>query len=385
MNFKDSYKSAVDEIHGDRALLHSILNGEVQKKKFSFNFKPVYSVALAAMFVVTATSLYFKTGIEDHTITKETARISTSDDASKSDDITTAPQNEAMAENADLTPASDVPANTESEFAASISAKTAETAPPVKAKSQPATEKNQPDKDATPTAQKDKSGLYDSLPDTASVKPESSKAETSKAQNEASSHYTEETDKSRVAEAFDEPAVDMAVAPSVANADDFGMRAYNDEVMSDAETDAYIPSANGKGGASGGGGGGSSAARASGGGSASSQSSAVLKQTISLADYWLYLGANPVYKIALPEGMHLNLPQSVTLTQSNGKTTSDIITVSAVSDDGSKSFSLAISKVSDLGTLWPGATQFANGNIKYAITAKNLNNEEISAIINSLK
>jgi len=35
MNFKDSYKLAVDEIHGDRALLHSILNGEVQKKKFT--------------------------------------------------------------------------------------------------------------------------------------------------------------------------------------------------------------------------------------------------------------------------------------------------------------------------------------------------------------
>lgn len=72
MNFKDAYKSMTDEIHGDRALLHSILNGEVKKKKhFSFSFKPVYTVALAAMFAVTITSLYFKTGIEEHSSVSE--------------------------------------------------------------------------------------------------------------------------------------------------------------------------------------------------------------------------------------------------------------------------------------------------------------------------
>ena len=36
MNFKDSYKSAVDEIHGDKALLHMILNGETKRKKSVF-------------------------------------------------------------------------------------------------------------------------------------------------------------------------------------------------------------------------------------------------------------------------------------------------------------------------------------------------------------
>lgn len=72
MNFKDAYKSVNDEIHGDRALLHAILNGEAQKKKaFSFHFRPVYTAALAAMFVITATSVYFGSGINDHTATEE--------------------------------------------------------------------------------------------------------------------------------------------------------------------------------------------------------------------------------------------------------------------------------------------------------------------------
>ena len=72
MNFKDAYKSVNDEIHGDRALLHAILNGEAQKKKaFSFHFRPVYTAALAAMFVVAATSVYFGSGINDHTATEE--------------------------------------------------------------------------------------------------------------------------------------------------------------------------------------------------------------------------------------------------------------------------------------------------------------------------
>ncbi len=72
MNFKDAYKSVNDEIHGDRALLHAILNGEAQKKKaFSFHFRPAYTAALAAMFVVAATSVYFGSGINDHTATEE--------------------------------------------------------------------------------------------------------------------------------------------------------------------------------------------------------------------------------------------------------------------------------------------------------------------------
>ncbi len=72
MKFKDAYKSVNDEIHGDRALLHAILNGEAQKKKaFSFHFRPAYTAALAAMFVVAATSVYFNAGINDHTATKE--------------------------------------------------------------------------------------------------------------------------------------------------------------------------------------------------------------------------------------------------------------------------------------------------------------------------
>ena len=36
MKFKDAYKEMTDEIHGDRALLHSILNGECKKEKSFF-------------------------------------------------------------------------------------------------------------------------------------------------------------------------------------------------------------------------------------------------------------------------------------------------------------------------------------------------------------
>ena len=66
MNFKEAYKSATDEIHGDKALLHAILNGEAEsKKRFGFSLRPVYSVAVAASLVITCTALYFKNGFED--------------------------------------------------------------------------------------------------------------------------------------------------------------------------------------------------------------------------------------------------------------------------------------------------------------------------------
>ena len=46
MKFKDAYKEMNDEIHGDRALLHSILNGEPKKQK-SFFQKFAYGRTLA--------------------------------------------------------------------------------------------------------------------------------------------------------------------------------------------------------------------------------------------------------------------------------------------------------------------------------------------------
>ncbi len=67
MNFKDAYKNMNDEIHGDRALLHSILNGEAGKKrKFDFNFKPVFATALTAVFVLCIATVYKNTGIEQY-------------------------------------------------------------------------------------------------------------------------------------------------------------------------------------------------------------------------------------------------------------------------------------------------------------------------------
>jgi len=72
MNFKEAYKSVNDEIHGDTALLHAILNGEAKKKKaFSFRLRPAYTLALTAMLVIAATSVYLGSDFNDHTITEQ--------------------------------------------------------------------------------------------------------------------------------------------------------------------------------------------------------------------------------------------------------------------------------------------------------------------------
>lgn len=73
MNFKDAYKSMNDNIHGDRALMHMIMNGEAPKKKKSFflKFKPVCSVALAAVFALCAVTLYRNTGFEEYSATND--------------------------------------------------------------------------------------------------------------------------------------------------------------------------------------------------------------------------------------------------------------------------------------------------------------------------
>lgn len=70
MNFKEAYKNMENDIHGDRALLHSILNGEAtKKKKHEFYFKPVFATALAAVFVICIATIYQHTGIENYSPT----------------------------------------------------------------------------------------------------------------------------------------------------------------------------------------------------------------------------------------------------------------------------------------------------------------------------
>ena len=73
MNFRDAYKSMNDEIHGDKALMHMIINGETPKKKKNFflKFKPAYSVAIAAVFAVCAITLYHSTGFDDYSATTD--------------------------------------------------------------------------------------------------------------------------------------------------------------------------------------------------------------------------------------------------------------------------------------------------------------------------
>jgi len=67
MNFKEAYKNMENDIHGDRAILHSILNGEAtKKKKHEFYFKPVFATALAAVFVMCVATIYQNTGIDNY-------------------------------------------------------------------------------------------------------------------------------------------------------------------------------------------------------------------------------------------------------------------------------------------------------------------------------
>jgi len=58
MKFKKAYKEMNDEIHGDRALLHSILNGETKNKQsFFLNFSRRRALpALAVCFVLITTA-----------------------------------------------------------------------------------------------------------------------------------------------------------------------------------------------------------------------------------------------------------------------------------------------------------------------------------------
>ena len=57
MNFKDAYKSMTNEIHGDRSILNSILNGEQKKKKgfLTFFSQGRTLVSVAACFLIITT------------------------------------------------------------------------------------------------------------------------------------------------------------------------------------------------------------------------------------------------------------------------------------------------------------------------------------------
>ncbi len=57
MKFKDAYKSMTDEIHGDRAILNRILNGEQKKEKsfFAFFYQGRTLVSVAACFLLITT------------------------------------------------------------------------------------------------------------------------------------------------------------------------------------------------------------------------------------------------------------------------------------------------------------------------------------------
>ena len=81
MNFKDAYKSMNDEIHGDKALMHMIINGEAPKKKKNIfaKFKPVYSVVLAAVFAMCVITLYRNTGFDDYSATGKKSKPDAAD------------------------------------------------------------------------------------------------------------------------------------------------------------------------------------------------------------------------------------------------------------------------------------------------------------------
>ena len=58
MNFRDAYKSANDEIHADRQLLDNIIKGKKSKKAYYFRPAYTYGCAAAAVIIVIALTAY---------------------------------------------------------------------------------------------------------------------------------------------------------------------------------------------------------------------------------------------------------------------------------------------------------------------------------------
>lgn len=401
MNFKDSYKSAVDEIHGDKALLHSILNNETKQKKSSFVLKPAYSIALAAMMVITATSLYFKTGIEDHIQTTRTTSAqsktkvtrditaSTSDDDTLEGDFSNEENKDTLnAKNAhekSLSPTdsrSKDESNSASQSVSKTDTSSKDNAASLDDKQIP-DDGSSGDTKADTTAKKNSDANTESKDDSKSEP----KAET-KSTNESASASAPLPSTARISgekeEALEKEKTELDSAAKEDASDALSTARffasenvpdYDSQSLADSESLASASSDSGYDKA-----GGSAAA----GGGAASGGAPSAESVMSVSDYWSYLGTNVKSKISLPADMQLGIPSSATVTKSGGKIISDVFVMNAASGDGTRSLTLAVSKVSNLGVLYPSAKHFSCGNIKYAITSNNVNQNEINEIINSL-
>ncbi len=402
MNFKDSYKSAMDEIHGDKVLLHSILNSETKQKKSSFVLKPSYSIALAAMMIITATSLYFKTGIEDHIQTAQTTSAQSKTKVTR--DITASTSDDDTLEG--------YFSNEENKDTLNAKNSHEKSSSPTDSRSKDESNSASQSVGKTDTSSKDNAASLDDKPVSDAVSSKDAKADTTDEKNSDANDESKDDSKSGTnveTKSTNKSAAASAPLPSTARTHDekvedpldkskneidsaakedvsdipITARFFEPENVPDYDMQISEDHASSESASSGGSS--DKAGVSAADGSRSAVGLALSEESImSVSDYWSYLGTNVKIKISLPADMQLSIPSSVTITKSGGKIISDVFVMNAASGDGTGSLTLAVSKVSNLGVLYPYAKHFSCGNIKYAITSNNINQNEINEIINSL-
>lgn len=354
MNFKEAYKSATDEIHGDKALLHAILNGEGEsKKRFGFSLRPVYSVAVAASLVITCTALYFKNGFEDHSTTSHDATVYQSQNMSP--DATASQREPGAVYDSQLPPKED--ADTQSEQSPEAKQSTADSA---KSGSPDANRANA-HKPYDDTFSASESTVSGSQPTPASDTDDASK---NSAHPGSTDSATALLPADEVQDGWQEASNVPAAMPPQAQ-----QPASDDEAESE-NAKSVIPRV-----ASGGGGGGASQSISKSSGGASAASMAPSAQTVSIGidRYWEHIGLNVGSAARLPADMKLTIPSSVTVTKVNGEITQDALTLTAVSSiDSSRTVAVTVSKNS------------GSGNLMVSVSANNLNEQEINDLKNSL-
>ena len=366
MNFKDAYNSMTDEIHGNRVLLHSILNGEAEKKKrFNFSFKPVFGTAVAAMLVLTASTLYFRTGINDYSITSEKG-IAVSDKANNN--------------NTSAALQKDFPNSGNSE-----------------ALNEQQTQKDAPrtGKSTAKSAPNTKKTTSEKLDENTSVKKENvTLGEGVIPEISANSHQSLESDNSQaLSESLGKtalPSTDMLAdsesasvsdVPEFTNADETD----NQTVKAIVEPTAPVEQPKSSGGGSASVGGGGSASVGGGGGASMAAWSNNRERTeyVATSDYWSYIGKDISQNAYLPNGYSLNIPAGVEFTYDGDELVSDVLTMTASSDNGDDVV-IAVSKECSLGSIYPGAAHSRGDGSNVAVVTSTLSETEVNLIISSI-
>ncbi|MBQ4526899.1 MAG: hypothetical protein II998_02390 [Clostridia bacterium] len=358
MNFKDAYKSMNNEIHGDKALMHRIINGEtVEKKNFFLRIKPAYTVAVAAVFVVCSLTIYHGIGMDDYSVTNEKY----SHDTSKDNTVDYPALDEAdTSDNADL----GYSGNSYNNGA--------------KAEGENKTDSHQKD-EAMPTPSVPETPLADSVPTedfqqrTLPLSPPLSVPE---------SHFDESQ--------IPAPESSRSVLPANMLDDGFAVGESPVEYPGQKESlypekshdsasglDASVPRSGGT---------------ASGGGSSGYGGGVPYKSTspdienknsgiiMSLNEYWKYLGVNILSFILVPDDLKISCPESVYVDE---LTQSDTATLTASSENGRK-LTICTSKYKSLYEKYPDSDRTRWGDIYIVIISDGLTAEELSSVVISL-